>query len=341
MCWQPAAALIALTVIAAAGCGTAAKTSVTARHGPDSCVGAPSAPKGVQAVICTPGDPLGIGVGFGSVWVTSHNGTLVYRISPATNKIIATLDTGHQMCGYPAAGYGRMWVPDCDNGLTVINPATNRIIRWMSAGALSIGFGAGSVWAGPRIDPATLRTRPTNAPGTGANLTIAFADGSVWWSAPPQVVRVDPATGKILAVMTAGVLGSDQNKLMFAAGKLWVYPWIENNSPQGDVGNEIWRIDPRTNTVTKLTIPHLPAISFTDFTAGMGSLWVRGESRTPRLVNNNLVVPDVAYRLDPRTLKIIGKYPGSGQTYGVMIVAFGSLWLTNKDFGTVWRYELA
>src|SRR5262249_13511908 len=145
--------------IAAAGCSGSARSG-----GPSSSPSPERLPKGVLAVIPTSGGPLGLGVGFGSVWVTSENGNVLYRIDPATKKVVANDKGGKAVRGGPGFGCGGVGVPDCNfgpHGLVVVAPATNRVVRTLADQvAGSVGIGAGSVWAGPRINPATLSEQP-------------------------------------------------------------------------------------------------------------------------------------------------------------------------------------
>jgi len=222
--------------IAATGCSGSARTGGS----PSSSPSPDQLPKGVLAVIPVMGGPLGLGAGFGSVWVTTENGIVLYRIDPATNKVVAQIDVGQAMCGTPAFGFGRVWVPDCNfgpHGLVVVDPATNHVVRTLADQvAGSVGIGAGSVWAGPRIDPATLSEQPLLRTGHD-DLAITFGDGSVWVSDAVcscsklrhhqvNVSRIDPATGKVIATIKAGVR-SIQNWATFAGGKLWIYPWLQ------------------------------------------------------------------------------------------------------------------
>ena len=347
--------LVALigTAMAAAIAATGCSASARIDGNPSSPPGTDQLPKGVLAVIPIMGSPLGLGAGFGSVWVTSENGNVLYRIDPATNKVVAQIDVGQAMCGTPAFGFGRVWVPDCNfgpHGLVVVDPATNHVVRTLADQvAGSVGIGAGSVWAGPRIDPATLSEQPLLRTGHD-DLAITFGDGSVWVSDAVcscsklrhhqvSVSRIDPATGKVIATIKAGVR-SIQNWAMFAGGKLWIYPWLQSSAVGDKSGNKIWRIDPRTNTATELTLADIHVTSLnTSVTAGMGSLWLRGEA-APRLVNNTLVVQDNIYRLNPRTLKITGKYPAASASWGFMTTGFGSLWIANFTTDTVWRDQV-
>jgi len=274
--------------IAATGCSGSARTGGS----PSSSPSPDQLPKGVLAVIPVMGGPLGLGAGCGSVWVTTENGTVLYRIDPATDKVVARIDVGQAMCGTPAFGFGRVWVPDCNfgpHGLVVVDPATNHVVRTLADQvAGSVGIGAGSVWAGPRIDPATLSEQPLLRTGHD-DLAITFGDGSVWVSDAVcscsklrhhqvNVSRIDPATGKVIATIRAGVR-SIQNWATFAGGKLWIYPWLQSSAVGDKSGNKIWRIDPRTNTATELTLADIHVTSLnTSVTAGMGSLWLRGEA---------------------------------------------------------------
>jgi DNA-binding beta-propeller fold protein YncE len=296
-------------------------------------------PKGVLAVIRAPGGPLLVAAGSGSVWVGSHRGTTLYRIDPATNKIIARVYLGMIACSV-SAGLGRVWVGGCAGslGTAVVDPANNQIAGLVPYEALQVGFGAGSAWlATPpdpggtriiRINPVTLRVRATigslhqaASGGTG----LVFADGSLWImnSGSATVTRMNPATGRVIATIAAGTTAADELVAGFAAGKLWIWPHVPIPGASGDAaGNKIWRIDPATNRVQVLTLP-VSGTSNALFTTGLGSLWVRAAG--------------TVYRFDPHTLGLLGTYPADGATSGFVAIASGSLWVANVDSETVWR----
>jgi hypothetical protein len=65
--------------------------------------------------------PVGVGLGFGSVWVAVLDSANVDRIDPRTGRVIAWLPVG----GKPivlAVGFGAVWVNDDDGRVLRIEP---------------------------------------------------------------------------------------------------------------------------------------------------------------------------------------------------------------------------
>jgi virginiamycin B lyase len=309
----------------------AATSSVPARAATSSAPAASTRvhalPPGVLASIPV-SSPAGIGFGFGSVWVGAHRATQLYRIDPNTNRVVATIDVGQEACGTPSAGFGRMWVPSCSGGISVVNPKTNEVVAKVPYPGLLVAFGAGSIWIADaamtyRVDPKTLKTKATLNVG-GPDVT--FAAGSVWVSNDGNgtVAKIDPARNKVIATIPTGGINSDENHPRYVAGRLWVYPDYESPAPGDEHLNKIWQIDPDRNTVTERTLPvnlirGWPA-------AGMGSLWVGG--------------PKKVYRFDPQTLRPLAVYPAGTPVAGdpePINVGFGSLWVSDLDNNRVWR----
>jgi virginiamycin B lyase len=165
--------------------------------------------------------PAQLTVADGSVWVTDiGNGTLS-RIDPATNRVTATISVGESNGSSPdsaagvesiVAGGGAVWVGnDLDNKLYKIDPSTN-VVTALDIGAadrgnwraMSLAYGAGSVWALAdacniaRIDPTSGAVTkryticdPATASGTGG---IALAFGSLWVTFPEDGIlwRIQP-----------------------------------------------------------------------------------------------------------------------------------------------------
>jgi streptogramin lyase len=283
----------------------------------------PTLEPGVLASIPLEGGPLTIATGLGSVWVASHRGFDVYRIDPTTNKIVVTIDTGQESCGTPGIGFGEMWVAGCGPGdIAVIDAATNQITGRLHEGGLEEGFGAGSVWCSSltsgvdRIDPTTLRVQAT----IHVDGNVVFGGGAAWVaSSDGTVSRIDPGTDRVVATVPAGMAGGDGSLLWFADGKVWAYP----ASGSGDSASVI---DPRTNAVTKVTL-HPVSVSNSTFTAGMGSLWVRG-------------LADQVGRYDEATGRRTSTLPTDTSTSGFIALGFDSLWETNLDTNTLWRVRL-
>ena len=101
---------------------------------------------------------LTIGSGFGSIWAHANaagRSGILYRIDPATNKVIATIAVGDPA---HSTGYGgtviafsdnAVWTADSSPTLTRVDPATNKVVV---VGAIQlpaaewITYGAGSLW---------------------------------------------------------------------------------------------------------------------------------------------------------------------------------------------------
>jgi virginiamycin B lyase len=67
--------------------------------------------------------PVGVAVGFGSVWVADVGASQIVRINPSTNRIVGRL----QLPGQPvrlAVGFGSLWVRDDSGQVLRIKPAT-------------------------------------------------------------------------------------------------------------------------------------------------------------------------------------------------------------------------
>jgi YVTN family beta-propeller protein len=107
----------------------------------------------VVNTIQIPGDPRGIAVGAGSVWVADYgtegypDGT-VSRIDPATNSVIASIPVGTNPADV-AFGGGFVWIAMAGEPTVVqIDPLTNAVKKRVSVGSTSNGIAASAhaVW---------------------------------------------------------------------------------------------------------------------------------------------------------------------------------------------------
>ena len=65
--------------------------------------------------------PVGVAVGFGSVWVADLDARQIVRVNPKTNRIVGRLG----LRGTPvrlAVGFGSLWVRDDSGRVLRINP---------------------------------------------------------------------------------------------------------------------------------------------------------------------------------------------------------------------------
>lgn len=144
-------------------------------------------------------------------------------------------------------GAGAVWVGD-GGQISRIDPTTDRFERVPGA-ATPIAVGAGALWARAfdrvhtivRIDPATNRVVATIELGVDPG-TIAV-DGSAVWVADPAgtVVRIDATSNTVRARIWIG-------SLTFGIAAAPDGVWVSGRSFD-DRHAMLWRVDPATNTV--------------------------------------------------------------------------------------------
>jgi YVTN family beta-propeller protein len=192
-----------------------------------------------------------------SVWVASPAGDEVLRVDPAVNEVVGgiQLEQGREPCCELdlVAGGGAVWVSH-HGRLSRIDPTTNTAETRREAGAKSIAYGHGSLWAMTatsrieRIDPNTNAVLDSISPERLGQIdwgegTLAAGAGAVWTSTvvTGTLWRIDPATGHFAGRVR---LGRPPVGIAFGEGAIWV------------VGNDatLLRVDPNSETVAR-TIP--------------------------------------------------------------------------------------
>ena len=135
------------------------------------------------------GQPAGVVVGSGSVWVSNSDSSTVQRFAPATfeEAPLKTITVGRRPTGM-AAGEDAIWVAITgENLLARIDPGSASFTTIpVGAGPTSVAVGANAVWVAntgagtvSRIDPETRRVVETIELGN-APAGIAVAAGFVW-----------------------------------------------------------------------------------------------------------------------------------------------------------------
>jgi streptogramin lyase len=334
--------VVGLTTLFLAACGGAPQAAsspdlqANASASPASRAGAtPVAtplPDGVLAAIPLDANqaPTAVAAGFGAVWVASHRGTLLYRIDPDSNTVVARIDVGQEACGPLLVGLGKVWVGHCVDGEKVIavDPTTNQVVGSFIGGPGRIAFGAlwvstNSFDALERIDPITYKvTGRVNVPAG----MVADGDGSLWaldlnletGQYGGLISRIDPNTLKVIGTLTAPVSGT-YPWMAFAFGALWLKP-VDNGT--------LLKIDPSTG---RTTIFELPAFEpFTEFgdvyiASDATSLWLRTSAKA-------------ISQIDPQSGRVLKVYPADPYSGGGYVtVSFGSLWVVNFEVNSVWR----
>ena len=141
--------------------------------------------------------------------------------------------------------------------------------------------------------------------------------GSLWLgicTSPPSLLRVDPATGQIVATVTLPVSGlAEESSVAAAEGSVWL---LSSSA-------SIVRIAPKTGKiVTTFDVPSGAA----GVRAAFGALWVPDHDKGELL------------RIDPDTGKVTDTIEvGAGPRF--LAVGEGSVWVLNQADGTVSRVD--
>ena len=238
----------------------------------------------------------------GSVW--SNGAAGVVRIDPASNAI--TVRT--QFEGSPSAGAGSVWITT-ERTLRRLNPATGAVIAEIALpqpGEWALAF-PDAVWVTApdarslvRVDPLSKVAVATVPACDVKNYGLTEAGGSIWAACfnEGEVLRIDPATNRIVARVAVGV---GAHHVASGAGSVWV-----TNRETGALS----RIDVATNTVVATIRTSInPAIVF-----AQDAVWATADSSV--------------LKIDPATNRIVGRLPvDPGEYYGLAYAA-GSLWLS-------------
>ena len=163
-----------------------------------------SAQTGVeQATIQLPSPSArGVVFDFGSIWIAGTREVELYRIDPATNQIVATVEL-HARPMTLASGEGSVWVREVDGTLQRIDGGSGKLLATIATDAAdSLGdivVGGGFVWTNSRtaplvqIDPQTnsQRSRFGSPPGAFIGYRIAYGGDSLWLGGS-AVFRIKP-----------------------------------------------------------------------------------------------------------------------------------------------------
>ena len=196
----------------------------------------------VQAEIVVPGNPIGIVVHRGYVWVAAHRQGSVTRIDPGDNKVTSVTRVGPRGPGGPmelSASAGDVYVAvNNSNKLVRLDATTGKVTRRFSLpdglyACGSITPDARVVWVSSclesdhvaRVDLRTGRVTRTDGlrlyagPGIVRGALIWFAGRPITPKVPAGFVGVDRATGDV-----AGRLAADDalDGAVLAFGSWWV-----------------------------------------------------------------------------------------------------------------------
>jgi streptogramin lyase len=203
---------------------------------------------------------IAVRVGGDAVWVTEGVNDLV-RIDPRTNRVVARipLERGAFSGGVPLPVGDVVWVVGEQRTLR-IDARTNHITKAITVARSGDAVRGGAVLDGDiwlatnnrrlvRLDGRSGAVKATFRTPFGGELAT-FADG-LYLANPTQVVRVDPASGRVLWRARYSDVG--------AAAEARGLIWAESRDRNGD---RVIAVDPRTGrTVTSVHVGEFGALS--------------------------------------------------------------------------------
>jgi streptogramin lyase len=275
----------------------------------------------VQSVIPVP-DADAVAAAGGALWVKEGDGSLG-RIDPATNQVVASVAPVSDLPCSGLGGVGNvLWVCAGDGAVVRVDPVTGTQVKRLELGKIPdqkhIPMGFQHAWflvAGGTqlvgVDHASNAVDVTIDLGS-ACAAVDASDASLWVACPTDgvVLRVDPNERAV----TARVEGLPGARAITAGSYVFV---------GYDAGTA--RIDRTTATVDKAVSTGPDDSRLSLYTAG-NHLFIR----TPQAF---LQV------LDATTMEIIEEVSTSGLTTGSSVLAFGSLWTTSGEDGSLYRLE--
>ena len=212
----------------------------------------------------------------GDVWVancfTKDSGqpTNVVRVNATTLEFTKTIlvPGGNFYYRGIAYGGGSLWLSNpSTSGLTQVDPQTKveKTLHVSACCALAWSEGYGDLWMTDfqghslaRVHSATGTVQPI--PGAGVNPAAVALDGNVVWVADwghPQVLRLS-ATGsghpQAVRLRIPRRTGCPHLSCVWTVGTGAGYVWAAVPRDRA-----VWRIDPRTNRVTRISLPYRPA----------------------------------------------------------------------------------
>ena len=150
----------------------------------------------------SPSADRGIVYDFGSVWVAGTRDVELYRIDPATNQILATLEL-HARPVALASGEGSVWVRELGGTVERIDGSSGKLLATFATDAIDrfgeMVVGGGFVWINSdkapllQIDPRmnAQRSRFDSPNGAFMSYAIAYGGGSLWLGGS-AVFRITP-----------------------------------------------------------------------------------------------------------------------------------------------------
>lgn len=184
-----------------------------------------------------------------------------------------------------------------------IDPRTRRATTRtrLADGVSELAVGEGSVWVRSaerrslvRVDPRTGELDRTVRTPFRSRLDVGF--GKLWIARGAELVALDARTGRQLG---PGTRFPDVADVAVGEGAVWVVAGDPTRYREGDPGATLFRVDPRTQRVTRSI--RLSRSDVSGVAVGDGGVWVS------TLFGRHEVI-----RVDPRTAREVARIPVGG-----------------------------
>jgi streptogramin lyase len=268
------------------------------------------------------GEPRGVAVGDGGVWLADYERNQVVEIDPNSGKPKGDPVRVSESPTSIAVGEGYVWVASSSNNvLQRIDPDAHEVSGTaieLGIGGGDVAVGEGSVWVSNssddeilRVDPKKNRVASTISVPSGVGDDIAVGEGYVWVtgeSFEPSLTRIDAKSGRVAGGGPVQISGT------IAAGEGFGWGYDSSKST-------VFKIDPKTQQERgKQTFQSGSGI----VEVGAGAVWALDTS------NGNL------WRIDPATAKALDtRTRVDAGTDRALAIGDDAAWVTQPGAGTV------
>jgi len=266
-----------------------------------------------------------------SAWVACKEQSRVVRLNTATGKLVESVRLETPAIAVKS-GLGAIWALDSASTLYRIDRKTSRITRRASLGATAaynLWIGGGSVWVADdqaaqviRVAPATGKVVRRLPVGDGP-ASMAFAGGSGWVinHRDRRLMRIELATNRVTELQP--VRADAPERMAYLAGSLWIT----------GRGTDLVRVDPRSGKA--LATIEIGAGGI-DIVAAGGSLWV--PTRSAAVDRTGLPTMETLQRVSATTQRVTTAATARGRVDVHGLVAQGNfVWLADNRSGVLYR----
>jgi DNA-binding SARP family transcriptional activator/glutamine cyclotransferase len=281
-------------------------------------------------------------------------------IDPTRSSVVGHVPVGRRPVAV-AAGHGSVWVANADDGtVSRIDPEAGVVIRTIGIGApaIDVAVTTDAVWVAngsdgtlSRIDPGvdsvveTIDLRGPSELAWNPTYAVDADDDSVWVAAGPRhVLRIDPATNELAAMIEVGrvpigvALGEEALWVVTTAQRaLRVEPPTNTVTTEVPIGypialtagteavwvsdsrGQVWRINPDTGAVTQTT------------PVGKGLVGLCATDGAVFAANN---ADGTVVQIDPQDGRVVARIP-VGHAPTDVVAGDGSVWVSLQSESAV------